>query len=534
MIPVHKSSVIMELLRLLFVSAKYVSLIVIPALILLFSYRLTFHPLRKYPGPFLASLSDAYAGYYAASMSLHVRTRVDQQKYGIVMRHGPNRLVFSSSRALRDIYQNERVSKSHLYRHTAVTPGVYTLFNVIDKDVHRLKRKLIGQATSERSMRVFETTMAEQIDTFLRILISSSGSPVNMTERLKRLSMDIVGLLGFGYPLNTQTDPTNRFLISAHVFGNFRSNLFMQFPFAKATGIYSFLERLATNEVQRYFSTMERIIASRVAEDKHARHDLYSIVADQMSPNGEYMKDSEIWEEAVFFFPAGADTTATCLSAAFFYLARNPTAYKKVAEEIRTAFGAGRDIRAGPTLASCQYLRACIDETLRMSPPGSGTPWRELSKADTSKEPFIVDGHVIPPGVQVGVNMYAHHHNEEYFPEPFAFKPERWLESDTSATQRKRMRDVFVPFSLGTRNCPGKAMAYQEASLVLAKTFWYFDFELAPGDLGKLGAGNRKLGTGREREDEFQLYDIVTSTHDGPNLTFMPRGNLHEELYTKD
>ncbi|KAI1781221.1 cytochrome P450 [Hypoxylon cercidicola] len=519
----------MELLDLISVSLKYATLAITTWILLLFAYRLTLHPLRKYPGPFLASISDAYAGYYAASMSIHVRTRQDQLKYGKIMRYGPNRLIFSSSRALKDIYQNERIAKSYVYQYTSVTPGVYSLFNVVDKDIHRVKRKLLGQAISERSMRVFETTMLEQIDIFLRILASSPGSTVNMTEKIKRLSMDIVGLLGFGYPLETQTDPTNRFLISAHTFGNFRSNLFMQFPLIRATKIYNLLECLATGAVRRYFSTVEKMIASRVAEDIHARHDLYSVVADKMNPGGEYLRGSEIWAEAVFFLPGGADTTSTCLSAAFFYLAHNTSVYKKLAGEIRTAFKTGGDIRAGPTLASCQYLRACIDETLRISPPGPGTLWREISAADKSGEPLVVDGEVVPPGVQVGVNMYAHHHNEEYFPDPFTFIPERWLDSDMPAAQRKQMQDMFVPFSLGTRNCPGKAMAYQEASLVLAKTLWYFDFEFAPGDLGKLGAGNPTLGTGRERGDEYQLYDIVIATHDGPNLIFTPRLSIDDK-----
>lgn len=101
-----------------------------------------------------------------------------------------------------------------------------------------------------------------------------------MTEKLKRLGMDIVGLLAFGYHLKTQTDPTNRYLIAAHVFGAFRSNLFMQLPFVKATGIYNILERFAATEVRRYWATFERMIATRVAEDKHAKYDLYSMIFD--------------------------------------------------------------------------------------------------------------------------------------------------------------------------------------------------------------------------------------------------------------
>lgn len=432
-----------------------------------------------------------------------------------------------------DIYQNDRVAKSHLYKHTAVTQGVWHVFNVIDKPSHRFKRKLIGQAVSERSMRIFEPTMMTQIDTFLRLLIppARSQSPVNMTERLKRLGMDTVSLLAFGYPLNTQTDPEYRFLIDAHIFGNYRVNLFMQFPMLKRIRIYSFLEMFLAKEVARYFAVIENMIATRVSEGKHARHDLYSVVADEMNPDGgQYLKDSEIWAEAGFFFPAGGETTATLLASALFYLARTPKAYQKLAEEIRTTYGTGSEIKGGARLSGCKYLRACLDETMRMSPPASGTLWREISTTDTSPEPWVVDGHVIPPGVQVGVNTYATHHNEEFFPESFVFKPERWTDPSIPEAQMKIMREAFQPFSIGTRSCAGKAMAYLQASLVLAKVFWYFDFEAAPGKLGGLGGGNAGLGKGREREDEFQIYEILSATHDGPSLVFRTRGDLVQDL----
>lgn len=73
----------------------------------------------------------------------------------------------------------------------------------------------------------------------------------------------------------------------------------------------------------------------------------------------------------VVFFPAGGDTTATALSALFFYLSRNAEAYSKLANEIRTTFASHAEIKGGPKLASCRYLRASIEEALRMSPPVS-------------------------------------------------------------------------------------------------------------------------------------------------------------------
>lgn len=228
----------------------------------------------------------------------------------------------------------------------------------------------------------------------------------------------------------------------------------------------------------------------------------------------------------------GGDTTATALSGLFFYLSRNLEVYKKLAREIRTTFTSGTDIQGGPTLSGCRYLRACIDETLRVSPPVTGTLWRELAheeEAIPNAPPFTVDGHVIPPGTQVGVNIYSLHHNSNYFPDPFAFKPERWLETDEDVL--RRMHSAFCPFSLGARGCAGKAMAYLEMSLVVAKTLWYFDFETADGKVGATGGGNPKYrGIGRGRPGEFQLYDIFSSTHDGPVLAFRKRGEFWREL----
>lgn len=207
------------------------------------------------------------------------------------------------------------------------------------------------------------------------------------------------------------------------------------------------------------------------------------------------------------------------VAALFFYLSRKSLCYDKLAHEIRTTFKSSSDIRNCPELSGCQYLRACIDEALRMSPPAPGTPWRE----QTDSTPLIIDGHVIPRGTHVGVNVYSILHNEKYFPDPFVFTPERWL--SLSEEQTKIMRDAFIPFSAGSRTCAGKAMAYLEASLVIAKTLWHFDFRKAEGALGEVGAGSSSNSYGRHRPEEFQLFEMISSTHDGPNLVFHPRVN---------
>lgn len=180
---------------------------------------------------------------------------------------------------------------------------------------------------------------------------------------------------------------------------------------------------------------------------------------------------------------------------------------------------------------------------MRMSPSALTPAWREQEAASAAAgESLIVDGHVIPPGTQVAVSQYSLQHNPKYFPEPFEFRPERWLapesgdgkplaETDEQREARTAMRRAFVPtFPIGDRSCAGKAMAYLEMRLTVAKTLWYLDFERAPGEAGELGGGWPGKTDGRGRRDEFQLYDSIAVDHTGPNLVFLPRGGYCEEL----
>ncbi|KAI2779993.1 cytochrome P450 [Daldinia loculata] len=154
------------------------------------------------------------------------------------------------------------------------------------------------------------------------------------------------------------------------------------------------------------------MIRSRMTAGTHAHRDLYSYVADAINAKDDKgLRLGDLWYEAVFFIIAGGDTSATALSATFFYLSRSPDCYSKLTTEIRAAFQTGNEI-CGKRLTSCQYLRACINEALRLSPPSLGTLWRHLAPEEEGNGPFILDGHVIPKGTVVGVNTYSVHHNE--------------------------------------------------------------------------------------------------------------------------
>jgi cytochrome P450 len=216
----------------------------------------------------------------------------------------------------------------------------------------------------------------------------------------------------------------------------------------------------------------------------------------------------------------GTDTTSTALASCLFYLCHNARAYERAAAEVRNAFSSTEEIRMGPKMNQCAYLRACIDESMRMSPSAAGTPWRESEAGGA-----FIDKQFIPEGIEVGTCIYSIHHNPAYYPQPFSFLPERWLSDEAHKVNQipGLAHAAFNPFSIGPRSCIGKSLAYVELALALAHVLYSFDFRLAVGELGEVGEGRDNAEYGRHRVDEFQLQDHITSAKDGPYVEFRPR-----------
>lgn len=246
----------------------------------------------------------------------------------------------------------------------------------------------------------------------------------------------------------------------------------------------------------------------------------YLLTATDIKSN-EGLSQPELWSEAGTLIVAGADTTSTCLASTFYYLTRpeNKTCLGRLTQEVRSAFP-GEDIeqiRSGPILNQCLYLRACIDEALRMSPPVPALLPREVLQGGMD-----IDGYHVPEGVDVGVSCYALHHNEEYFESSFNYKPHRWLEASEVIDILSKedwdnrllvQQQAFQPFLLGPRVCLGKNMAYMEMLSILARAVWMFDIENADKD----------GGVGKGENGDFKLFDQFTADRDGPILRFVAR-----------
>jgi len=127
-------------------------------------------------------------------------------------------------------------------------------------------------------------------------------------------------------------------------------------------------------------------------------HYLFNTTDDAGNP--AYSLD-ELKAEANLLIIAGSDTTATTLAGFWFYITGNSRVYDKLVNELRTSFKSADDIRMD-TISSCQYLRACINESLRAVPAGVGELAREVLPGGLE-----IDGFRIPEGTHVGCDTWA-------------------------------------------------------------------------------------------------------------------------------
>lgn len=259
----------------------------------------------------------------------------------------------------------------------------------------------------------------------------------------------------------------------------------------------------------------QRNALSTTSKESPERKDFFThLLAARDPETGQGFSLQELWGESNLLIIAGSDTTSTALTSTFFYLAHNRRTLAKAQEEVRSSFKDINEIVGGKGLNGCVYLRACIDESMRMSPPVPGILPREVCAGGLE-----VDGHHIPAGTVVGVSAYTIHHNPEYFPSPFTYSPERWIEGDEEETRKRR--SAFCPFSVGSRGCIGKGLAYTELMVTLARTLWAFDIQTIVGDCENAGGGMRRAKeVERRKKEEYQLWDCFTSQKNGPILQF--------------
>lgn len=207
--------------------------------------------------------------------------------------------------------------------------------------------------------------------------------------------------------------------------------------------------RLAVGMLDR--ATYPLIAKRRAAADLEERGDILSLLLRARSEDGEQMTDHELRDELLTLVLAGFETTANSLAWTWERLVRTPAAYERLRDAVRSQTQAE------------EHVEAAIVEGMRSRPviPIIGrrvaVPWR-------------LGDYVVPAGQGVSISILLLHHREDLYPEPFAFRPERWLDRTPGTYE-------WIPFGGGTRRCLGAALAMAEQRVVLEAMTRRLDLE---------------------------------------------------------
>ncbi|KAI5917384.1 cytochrome P450 [Camillea tinctor] len=443
--------------------------------------------LNKYPGPFLASLTDLWRMWDVYCQRPELTHQRLHAKYGDVVRLGPNTLSFADPKALKSIYGlNKGFIKSDFYivqQSTVKGHNLASLFSTTDNTFHAQFRRCVNAAFAMSALVQYEPFVDNTTRLFLRQterLYSGdrhrAGAVCDLTRWLQFYAFDVIGEITYGrrhgfLEKNEDIDGivgylSNLFLYVAPI-GQipWLDLLFLKNPIYLKLSQWGFID--ATMPVARFArarmaerldSDAEALLSKKkppapllpvtnddaaldapppdsaapevapIARDEKPAPatDLLSKFLAARDARPDFMTDTLVQTMAVSMAFAGSETTAISLSAVLYYLLRHPRCLARLRAELDA--GAFADWDTGlVTWAESQrlpYLDACVKEAFRLH-PAAGLPLERVVPGPGGVE---VAGNYVRAGTIVGCSAWVIHRRPEIWGEDVeAFRPERWL-----------------------------------------------------------------------------------------------------------
>jgi cytochrome P450 len=216
---------------------------------------------------------------------------------------------------------------------------------------------------------------------------------------------------------------------------------------------------------------LDRLLGEEIARrrDGHEGEDVLTMLLQATDESGARLSDERVRDQALTLLFAGHDTTTSTVAFLFYELARGPDWRERLEAEQGALVGDG--VPTGEQLFSeLPLLDQALDETLRLYPPAWVGPRR--ATAD-----FEFGGHRIPAGVPVNYSSWASHRLPEVFPEPEAFRPERFAPE----AKAQIPKGAYVPFGAGPRICIGMRFGQLEVKAIASRILSRVRLEVEPG-----------------------------------------------------
>ena len=363
--------------------------------------------------------------------------------------------------AIRDVLvtRQNKFKKSRMLERARVLLGDGLLTS--EGDHHRRQRRLVQPAFHRDRLAGYGAVMVERAAVVRDQW--QSGQPFDVVQEMMRLTLAIVAKTLFSTDVDSEADDIGAAL--TQVFDLFEVILM---PFSEI------LEKLPLPAVRRFKrarkrldETIYRLIAERRAQGGDAGDLLSMLLLAQDEEGSGGMTDVQVRDEALTLFLAGHETTADALTWTWYLLSQNPQAEAAFHVELDRAL-AGR-LPSFDDLPQLRYTESVFAEALRLYPPAWGIGRRAL-------EDYPVGDFVIPARSVVLMSPYVVHRDPRWFPDPLAFRPERWLADDPA-----RPKFAYFPFGGGARVCIGERFAWMEGTLLLAAIGQRWLLRLEPG-----------------------------------------------------
>ena len=468
------------------------------------------HKLRRFTSASsIAAFTPLWLMYHNYFGKRYIAVDKAHEKLGPIVRIAPNHISFAEPAAYKEIYGHSTPAiKDEWYDNLAA--GNPSMATATDKTVHSQKRRNLSNVFSPKEVVVMEPRINILTHKLLHALKKKSqGEMLSGADRyavvngafdlrpwINMFSFDAMGSMcwssDFGF-LEKGDDScfartAEGTVIPVHAMETFHvgvafTTLLAHLPLQWYKLGRRIFKKTWSGQCAENFGSMTRFKVMERMSTPPAGRDLFShfpIQATEKRPVP--MKLPEIIVENQVMLSAGSDTTQSALTYTMFLLAANPDkqrALREILEKTLPAEEVKGFVASYNSLKNIPYLKACIDESMRLyAPIGFGLPRRTLGEGAT------IAGHHIPGGVTISAPVYTIQRSEKLFHDASKYIPERWLpeDPDTTEEERRNLKDYYLPFSLGGRACIGRNLAYMQMSLVVSAMVMAFDWELAkPG-----------------------------------------------------
>jgi cytochrome P450 len=319
---------------------------------------------------------------------------------------------------------------------------------LLEGSEHLARRRLMLPPFHGERMRSYEETVEEIVGAEIDSWPLDCSFPIH--SRMQAVTLEVILRVVFGVAEGPRLERLRGMLATvltetasptAQLLGLATRRFGSRGPWARFEGQLKAVDELMFAEIAEH----------RSRPDLAEREDILSMLMLAEFEDGSRMDDAELRDQLMTLLLAGHETTATALAWTFDLLLRHPAALAP----LRDSLEAGEE----------DYLRATISESLRLRPviPLAG---RRLA------EELSVDGLTLPAGTDVSPAIWLTHTRADLYPEPFAFKPERFLEEGPDTYG-------WIPFGGGVRRCLGATFAEFEMRIVLREVLGRCDLHKA-------------------------------------------------------